>query len=261
MPDNIQQRPSILDMVAGALSGLGSGIGQATGAAGNFLSDATKTPEGRQALSVLVGALSGDPIVGGSIAKASTDQYKMDKSNEQQQKMFLQQLAATNAMQESQRNQKLKDDERKRQLNLEDEQRKRQEKLEDDLKKKNQDPTESRLNKRTESSHNILLKYENEKNPYYADETQFAKDLLVPYPIKSQKYKQVEQAQRDFINATLRRESGAAIADSEFENAQKQYFPQLGDTKEVVKQKQRNREFQFKQITETPQEFDPLGIL
>jgi hypothetical protein len=52
---------------------------------------------------------------------------------------------------------------------------------------------------------------------------------------------QVEQAQRDFINAVLRRESGAAIAPSEFENARKQYFPQIGDSPAVLKQKSDNR--------------------
>lgn len=52
----------------------------------------------------------------------------------------------------------------------------------------------------------------------------------------------VEQSQRDFINAVLRRESGAAIAESEFENARKQYFPQMGDSAEVIEQKRRNRE-------------------
>jgi hypothetical protein len=51
-----------------------------------------------------------------------------------------------------------------------------------------------------------------------------------------------EQAQRDFVNAVLRQESGAAIAESEFENAKKQYFPAVGDSKEVLAQKARNRE-------------------
>lgn len=51
----------------------------------------------------------------------------------------------------------------------------------------------------------------------------------------------VEQARRDFINAVLRRESGAAIAPSEFANADRQYFPQPGDSDAVVAQKQRNR--------------------
>lgn len=50
-----------------------------------------------------------------------------------------------------------------------------------------------------------------------------------------------EQAQRDFINAVLRQESGAAIADSEFSNAKKQYFPQPGDSKAVIAQKAQNR--------------------
>lgn len=49
------------------------------------------------------------------------------------------------------------------------------------------------------------------------------------------------QAQRDFINAVLRNESGAAIASSEFRNAQRQYFPEVGDTPAVLAQKAQNR--------------------
>ncbi|KGG83038.1 hypothetical protein P245_25775 [Comamonas thiooxydans] len=59
--------------------------------------------------------------------------------------------------------------------------------------------------------------------------------------LSSPKQQQLDQAKRDFINATLRRESGAAIAESEFNNAEKQYFPQVGDSKEVIKQKAENR--------------------
>jgi GH24 family phage-related lysozyme (muramidase) len=50
------------------------------------------------------------------------------------------------------------------------------------------------------------------------------------------------QAQRNFINAVLRRESGAVISDAEFDNGTKQYFPQPGDSPEVIAQKRRNRE-------------------
>jgi hypothetical protein len=50
-----------------------------------------------------------------------------------------------------------------------------------------------------------------------------------------------EQAQRDFINAVLRQESGAAIGASEFDNARKQYFPQPNDKPENIAQKARNR--------------------
>ena len=55
-------------------------------------------------------------------------------------------------------------------------------------------------------------------------------------------FQQFDQARRDFVNAILRRESGAVIADSEFENANKQYFPQPGDSEAVIAQKRRNRE-------------------
>ncbi len=48
---------------------------------------------------------------------------------------------------------------------------------------------------------------------------------------------QAEQAQRDFINAVLRQESGATINPPEFDNADKQYFPQPGDSKAVIQQK------------------------
>jgi hypothetical protein len=50
-----------------------------------------------------------------------------------------------------------------------------------------------------------------------------------------------EQAQRDFVNAVLRRESGAAVSPSEFDNARKQYFPQPGDSAAVKTQKAANR--------------------
>jgi len=53
---------------------------------------------------------------------------------------------------------------------------------------------------------------------------------------------QVEQAQRDFVNAVLRKESGASISPSEFENAYKQYFPTIGDSERVIKQKADNRQ-------------------
>lgn len=52
----------------------------------------------------------------------------------------------------------------------------------------------------------------------------------------------VDQAQRDFVNAALRLESGATITPAEFDNARKQYFPQPGDGPQVLAQKQRNRQ-------------------
>lgn len=50
-----------------------------------------------------------------------------------------------------------------------------------------------------------------------------------------------EQAKRDFVNAVLRQESGAAISASEFASAQKQYFPAAGDSAAVIAAKTANR--------------------
>ena len=47
---------------------------------------------------------------------------------------------------------------------------------------------------------------------------------------------------RNFIAAVLRKESGAAISDGEYINGLKQYFPQLGDTPQVMEDKQALRE-------------------
>lgn len=59
---------------------------------------------------------------------------------------------------------------------------------------------------------------------------------------KSSDLKSQEQAERNFVNAVLRRESGAAISPSEFNSAEKQYFPRPGDTPEVLAQKKANRD-------------------
>lgn len=54
-------------------------------------------------------------------------------------------------------------------------------------------------------------------------------------------FQKLDQAKRDFINATLRRESGAVISPEEFANGEIQYFPQPGDSPEVIKQKAQSR--------------------
>ena len=63
-----------------------------------------------------------------------------------------------------------------------------------------------------------------------------------PEWMKGEDLKRLEQAERNFINAVLRRESGAAISDDEFNNAEQQYFIQPGDTAEVIRQKRENRQ-------------------
>jgi len=60
--------------------------------------------------------------------------------------------------------------------------------------------------------------------------------------LKSDEYQASEQAQRDFLAAILRRESGASIAPTELTEGRKQYFPQPGDSELVLQQKAANRQ-------------------
>lgn len=59
---------------------------------------------------------------------------------------------------------------------------------------------------------------------------------------QSPKQQQYEQLKRDWINSNLRLESGAAIGKSEFESADKQYFPQVNDDEATIREKAINRE-------------------
>jgi Tfp pilus assembly protein PilP len=67
----------------------------------------------------------------------------------------------------------------------------------------------------------------------------FSKTLRLPSPnaFKSGDRQSYEQAQSNFVTAVLRRESGAAISDSEFTTARDLYFPKYGDTANTIAQK------------------------
>ncbi len=60
--------------------------------------------------------------------------------------------------------------------------------------------------------------------------------------LQSKEYQSFQQARDNFINAQLRRESGAAINKDEYVKADRQYFPQPGDGPDVIQQKARNRQ-------------------
>ncbi|RQS88076.1 hypothetical protein [Burkholderia seminalis] len=60
--------------------------------------------------------------------------------------------------------------------------------------------------------------------------------------LNSDKQQSYEQARRNFVSAILRKESGAAISDSEFANEEKKYFPQSWDTPATIEQKARARD-------------------
>ena len=60
--------------------------------------------------------------------------------------------------------------------------------------------------------------------------------------LSSDNQQMLDQSKRDFLNAVLRRESGAAISPGEFDSGDKQYFPQIGDSQKVLDQKAKNRD-------------------
>jgi len=64
---------------------------------------------------------------------------------------------------------------------------------------------------------------------------------MSPNFLKGDVVRQQKQTERDFVNAVLRRESGAAISGSEFRTARKQYLPQPWDDAQTLKQKRVNR--------------------
>lgn len=110
-------------------------------------------------------------------------------------------------------------------------------------------PNESQANslmygERMQTANNILADIESSNKSWDVK----GGDVLARVNPKggSEDFKKYEQAKRNFINAVLRKESGAAIAESEFESANKQYFPQIGDTPDVIAQKAATR----KQVTD-----------
>ena len=119
---------------------------------------------------------------------------------------------------------------------------------------KKQEPNEGQANaylyaSRAAASNDIIASLGKKPSVLGANITQSAENLPliggaaggVANWMASKETQQYLQAQRDFINAVLRRESGAAIGQSEFDNARKQYFPQPNDDDVVIQQKAENR--------------------
>tara|TARA_R110002012_G_scaffold197079_1_gene365614 strand:- start:10482 stop:11486 length:1005 start_codon:yes stop_codon:yes gene_type:complete len=100
------------------------------------------------------------------------------------------------------------------------------------LKKKDKSPTESQAKdnlfyNRTQLAENELKKLENEGYDF----TSWKRN---PF---TQKGRRFEQAKQNFLTATLRDLSGAAIGKDEYAREEKIYFPQRGDSDEVIEQK------------------------
>lgn len=84
----------------------------------------------------------------------------------------------------------------------------------------------------------------------YAERLKAAIPFGIGNMLVSPEYQKLDQAERDFVNAVLRQESGAVINQDEFDNAKKQYFPQPGDRPDVITQKARNRALAIQKMAE-----------
>lgn len=59
---------------------------------------------------------------------------------------------------------------------------------------------------------------------------------------QSPSFQRYQRAKLDFITAVLRKESGATIGDTEFAKEDQKYFPQVGDSPQVIEDKRKARE-------------------
>lgn len=111
-----------------------------------------------------------------------------------------------------------------------------------DAKATEAEKTAALFGKRMEQSDTILQQLENDAEFDISSlSSSVQRSDKFPDRFKSEKIKSYEQAQRNFINAVLRKESGASISPTEFDSAMKQYFPQDGDSPDLIAQKMENR--------------------
>jgi hypothetical protein len=97
------------------------------------------------------------------------------------------------------------------------------------------DPKEAMFRTRMKDADRQLKKFETIKGNNY---TKIYSPLF-------EKGRLLRQAKRNFATAVLRKLSGATINQSEFEIVDKIYFPQYGDSKEVLRAKQLARQRQY----------------
>ena len=77
---------------------------------------------------------------------------------------------------------------------------------------------------------------------YNRSDRMSALDASLPNWMASGNSKRQRQAEENFVNALLRKESGAAVPDQELARYEKAYFVRAGDTPEVIAQKKASRE-------------------
>jgi hypothetical protein len=122
-----------------------------------------------------------------------------------------------------------------------DKEAKRIDSMDDKLvKTTNAQETAALYGRRMEQAHNVFADLENEG----VDLAGFGESVRGKLPgfLKGGPVRRYDQAKRNFINAVLRRESGAVISQQEFANADQQYFTGFGDDSKTIEQKRANRQ-------------------
>ena len=100
---------------------------------------------------------------------------------------------------------------------------------------------------RMETADKTLAKLDTQGTDFFASLASKAPGgnyLLTP------EYQMFMQAKLDFLNAVLRKESGAVIGAEELAKGDQQYFPQPGDSPKVIAQKAENRKTAIKGVRE-----------
>jgi hypothetical protein len=240
--------------------------------------DYAKSPEGQQQLidlaSLAVASGQSSPYVSGAIARGVQERIKQRPILEQQRLEREQAAAEEKRAQEAfNLSQKLglqdlgakKLDNTLKQGLIEDklkEQKIKVEQLELDLEKKLKAPTEKELMKKeayNKAYSSWLTKVNDPTEASFRARMQDSNKVLTDMEgaktwsiytksLNPNKIRQRKQAEVNFLTAVLRRESGASINPDEFVSARKVYFPQIGDSKDLVKQKQQARQRAFQLI-------------
>jgi len=65
---------------------------------------------------------------------------------------------------------------------------------------------------------------------------------VLPNAAKSADQQRLEQAEKEYLSGILRKDSGAAVSDSELQRYMEQYFPVAGDKPENIRQKRESRQ-------------------
>lgn len=118
----------------------------------------------------------------------------------------------------------------------------RLQKMKEDANKSTNDQSNAgTFAKRMSQAEDVLAKLEAGGDDGSGLGTAIQRSSLYPSILESQTVKQRNQAERNFLSAVLRKESGAAISTGEMQEGSVQYFPRPGDGADVLAQKAENR--------------------